>query len=211
MLGGMARWLGVDVGARRKGFDIALVDDRRLLTLAGGLDRQAVVECVVTERPAIVAIDGPRRCAPDGQSTRDDERRLAREICGIRWTPDQTRVRASAYYAWVVEGLALFDGLAELGSSTIEVFPTASWTRWHGARGARSRSDWTREGVAALGLHGVPRRTNQDQRDAIAAAVTARQHSRGETETIGDIIVPAGRWRERLPADCIETGPTGVA
>jgi predicted nuclease with RNAse H fold len=192
----VARWLGVDVGAKRKGFDIALVDDRRLLALAGGLDRDAVVECVETERPAIVAIDSPRRCAPDGQSARDDERRLARSICGIRWTPDERRVRASAYYAWVVEGLALFDalaGLAGLGIDTIEVFPTASWTRWHGARGARARSDWSREGLASLGLKGVPRRTNQDQRDAIAAAVTGRQHTRGGTETIGDIVVPAGR------------------
>jgi predicted nuclease with RNAse H fold len=112
----------------------------------------------------------------------------------IRWTPDERRVRASAYYAWVVEGLALFDALAGLGIDTIEVFPTASWTRWHGARGARSRSDWSCEGLSTLGLEDVPRRTNQDQRDAIAAAVTARQHSRGGTKTIGDIVVPAGRW-----------------
>jgi predicted nuclease with RNAse H fold len=186
--------MGVDVGAKRKGFDIALVDDRRLLALAGGLDREAVVERIEMERPTIVAIDSPRRCAPDGQSTRADERRLARSICGIRWTPDQRHVRASGYYAWVVEGLALFDALEGLGFDTIEVFPTASWTRWRGARGARSRSDWSREGLASLGLEGVPRRTNQDQRDAIAAAVTARQHSGGGTETIGDIVVPGGRW-----------------
>jgi predicted nuclease with RNAse H fold len=175
------------------------------------LDRAAVVERVATERPAIVAIDSPRRCAPDGQSTRDDERRLARSICGIRWTPDQQRVRASVYYAWVVEGLALFDALAGLGIDTIEVFPTASWTRWHGARGARSRSDWSREGLTTLGLEDVPRRTNQDQRDAIAAALTARQHSRGATETIGDIVVPAGRWRQPFSRGRVGTGPTGLA
>jgi hypothetical protein len=48
--------------------------------------------------------------------------------------------------------------------------------------------------LTALGLGNVPARTNQDQRDAIAAAVTARQHSLGLTETMGDIVVPAGRW-----------------
>jgi selenocysteine lyase/cysteine desulfurase len=106
------------------------------------------------ERPTIVAIDSPRRCAPDGQSTRADERRLARTICGIRWTPDQRRVRASVYYAWVVEGLALFDALEGLGFDTIEVFLTASWTRWNGARGGRSRSDWSREGLTTSGGRG---------------------------------------------------------
>jgi hypothetical protein len=42
-----------------------------------------------------------------------------------------------------------------------------------------------------LGVTGVPQRTNQDQRDAIAAAVTARQHTAGLSEAIGEIIVPA--------------------
>jgi hypothetical protein len=45
--------------------------------------------------------------------------------------------------------------------------------------------------LAALGLDGMPARTNQDQRDAIAAAVTARQHTLGMTETMGEIVVPA--------------------
>lgn len=79
--------------------------------------------------PAVVAIDSPRCCAPDGQATRDGERRVAREICGIRWTPDKERVGGSLYYAWIVQGLKLFDALAELEVGVIEVFPTASWTR----------------------------------------------------------------------------------
>ena len=111
-----------------------------------------------------------------------------------RWTPDESHVLASAYYAWIIEGRALFGALIAHGIEVIEVFPTASWTRWHGKRGSRTRSAWTREGLAALGLDGVPVRTNQDQRDAIAAAVTARQHTLAMTETIGEIVVPAGRW-----------------
>ena len=190
----MDRWLGVDVGARRKGFDLAVVDDRRLISLADGLDVGGVLAHVEAQRPVVVGIDSPRRCAPGGHTARQDERMLARLVCGIRWTPDAATVGSSAYFAWIVHGLELFEAVTAIGVAAIEVFPTASWTRWHGARGTRSRAAWSRDGLAAMGLDGVPDRTNQDQRDAIAAAVTASQHSRGETESIGEIIVPAGRW-----------------
>ena len=99
---------------------------------------------------------------------------LARSVCGIRWTPDAATVASSAYFAWIVHGLELFQAVTASGVEAIEVFPTASWTRWHGARGTRSRAAWSRDGLAAMGLRGLPNATNQDQRDAIAAAVTAR-------------------------------------
>jgi hypothetical protein len=41
------------------------------------------------------------------------------------------------------------------------------------------------------GLDALPRRTNQDERDAIAAALTARQHDLGLTEAFGEIVVPS--------------------
>jgi predicted nuclease with RNAse H fold len=192
----VARWVGVDVGGKRKGFDAAVIDDRQLLELRGGLTCEHVADLVAAHSPAVVAVDSPRYCAPEGQTCRDDERQLAASVCGIRWTPDSDHVRASPYYAWILEGLALFDALSRGDAETvIEVFPTASWTRWLGKRGSRSRAAWTRQGLAALGLEGIPGRTNQDQRDAIAAAVTARQHSMGQTEAIGDIVVPRSLGR----------------
>jgi predicted nuclease with RNAse H fold len=186
----MTRWIGVDVGGHRKGFDVAVIDESRLLALENGLKCQDVLDLVRANQPMVVAIDGPRSCAPDGQTARAEERQLARKICGIRWTPDAQQVRASPYYAWILEGLELFDALAGHSVDVIEVFPTASWTRWHGKRGSRTRATWTRDGLAAIGLDGVPSRTNQDQRDAIAAAVTARQYTLEEAEEIGEIVVP---------------------
>jgi predicted nuclease with RNAse H fold len=194
MLWRMTVWVGVDVGGKRKGFDVAVIDDRRVLVLRGHVTCRQVVDVVLEKRPAVVAIDSHRFCAPGGQTARDGELKLARSICGIRWTPDTGRVHASAYYAWILEGLDLFDTLADGDAEVIEVFPTASWTRWHGKRGSQSRAAWSRQGLAALGLENVPARTNQDQRDAIAAAMTARQHSLALTETMGEIVVPAGRW-----------------
>jgi predicted nuclease with RNAse H fold len=186
----MERWLGVDVGGERKRFDVAVIDGHRLLALESRLDRAAVAQLVDRARPAVVAIDSPCRCAQPGRTCRDSERELARSICGIRWTPDERAIHGSEYYAWVVQGLALFDALAGCGAEAIEVFPTASWTRWLGKRGGRTRVAWTRDGMSALDLRGLPARTNQDQRDAIAAALTARLHDRGLTEAIGEIVVP---------------------
>jgi predicted nuclease with RNAse H fold len=186
----MDRWLGVDVGGERKGHDVALIDSNRLLALQSRLDRAAVAELVDRAQPAVVAIDSPCSCAQPGSTSRDSERELASSICGIRWTPDERAVYENEYYAWVVQGLALFDALAGCGAEVIEVFPTASWTRWLGRRGDRTRTGWTRDGLRLLDLGGLPGATNQDQRDAIAAALTARLYDRGLTETIGEIVVP---------------------
>jgi len=200
-------WLGVDVGGRRKGFDVALVDDRRLVDLRGRLDRDAVVALVEATRPGVVAIDSPQTCAPDGQKTRECELLLNRAVCGIRWTPDARSLHGSDYYAWIVEGRDLYEAL---DVETIEVFPTASWTRWFGPRQG-TRAAWTTAGLKRLDLDGVPARTNQDQRDAIAAALTAREHSQGLTERFGEIVVPRARAAPRGPTARRRTRAPGPA
>jgi predicted nuclease with RNAse H fold len=189
----MGRWMGVDVGGRRKGFDVALVEDRRLVGLRQRQSVGEVVAWVASARPAVVAVDSPRSCAAPGQTHRPDERALRAAVCGIRWTPPRGRLGGNPYYGWVVEGLRLYDALADQPVEVVECFPTASWTRWRGPRAGRSRSAWTREGLAALGLEGVPARTNQDVRDAIAAALTAREHGHGRCEAFGEIVVPRGQ------------------
>jgi predicted nuclease with RNAse H fold len=148
------------------------------------------VEVVQRERPAVVGIDSPGTCAPDGARSRADERALARAVCGIRWTPDAATVARGGYYGWVVHGLALWEALRPLGVELVEVFPTASWTRWHGPRGTMARADWSRAALASLDLDGVPARTSQDVRDAIGAAVTACEHAAGCTDRFGEIVVP---------------------
>ncbi len=184
-------WIGVDVGGKRKGFDVAVIDESRLVDLRRRLDVTAVAGLVEEHRPEVVAIDSPCCFAAPGRRTRESELELNREVCGIRWTPDEEMAQGP-YYEWVHEGLALHRALeGSSKSEVIEVFPTASWTRWLGPRGQLSRSRWTSKGVQALALEGIPAKTNQDQRDAIAAAVTARECSAGGTEALGgEIVVP---------------------
>ncbi|HXW82082.1 MAG TPA: DUF429 domain-containing protein [Acidimicrobiales bacterium] len=189
MLAGV--WIGIDVGGERKGFDVAVLDaDLHLADVGARLSTSDVVDLVRVWKPHVVAVDSPRRAAPSGTPHRECELELNRTICGIRWTPDMAAIRSSAYYSWIQHGFPLYEALqSEEVDEIIQVFPTASWTRWIGKR-IGSRAKWTREGLARLPITGIPARQNQDLRDAIAAAVTAWQHSAGQTEALGDIIVP---------------------
>jgi predicted nuclease with RNAse H fold len=95
----MACWIGVDVGGKRRGFDVAVIDDRRLLALVGGLGLDAVVEIVDAERLAVVAIDSPRCCAPTGRTARHGELALAGRRSA--WlVPRSSSVRRGAAAWW---------------------------------------------------------------------------------------------------------------
>jgi predicted nuclease with RNAse H fold len=187
----VTHWAGVDVGGRRKGFHVAVIDEERLIR-AGRLTRLRDVVASLSElQPRVVALDSPRVAAPDGARSRACERRLAREVCGIRYTPDRVVLQeGNPYYEWIVHGLELYGALESSPCSVIECFPTASWTRWLGPRGSASRATWTRSGLALVDLDGIPARTSQDVRDAIAAALTARLHDVAQTEAFGEIEVP---------------------
>ena len=187
----MATWLGVDVGGPRKRFDAAVIDEHGIRTRARRASVTDVIEFTQIWAPELVAVDRPCCWAADGATCRTGERLLNAAVCGIRWTPDRHVGSQGDYYAWIREGLALYQALELRELAVIEVFPTASWTRWAGPRGAATRAWWSREALAQLSLEALPARTNQDQRDAIAAAVTARQHSNGEAEAFGEIVVPS--------------------
>jgi predicted nuclease with RNAse H fold len=185
-------WAGVDVGGSRKGFHVALVDEDRRVTLG----RAATVDaCVaVVWAATIVGIDAPAAWAAPGEGSRACERSFAAAgVCGIRPTPDEAAAaaRTDRYYEWIERGLGLWRALRAEGVEAVECFPTASWTRWVGPRGRMGRGAWTRAGLAALGLEG-DRPRNQDERDAVAAAVTAWQCDRrpGSVERFGDLVVP---------------------
>ncbi len=187
---------GVDVGGRRKGFHVALVDDGRQV-VAG--PRQVatpddVAAWLAEHRPAVVAVDSPCCLAPDGTKSRPDERRFAREVLSLRYTPDRAGLEARpAYYEWISHGLELYAALRAVGLTAVECFPTACWTIWSGPRGDDSRARWSARALAALALRGVPPHLGQDGRDALAAAVTAVAYHRGRARRIGDIVVPTSK------------------
>lgn len=187
-------WAGVDVGGRRKGFHLAVVDGSSLVDGPVRLGSpRAVIDRLRESRPGLIAVDGPRVAAPAGLSSRPCERAFAAAgICSLRYTPDRRAIASNPHYEWIAQGLALYAALDRAGFAAIECFPTASWTRWLGPRGAEPRSAWSGRALAQLGLGSVPERLSQDDRDAIGAALTARAHDLGRCEAYGDIVVPRG-------------------
>jgi predicted nuclease with RNAse H fold len=187
------RWAGVDVGAA-KGFDLAVIDREGLV---GVPERVAGVQDVARRLlelgPRVVAVDSPRSAAPDGELSRPCERELVgAHVCGIRYTPDAAALaRNPSYYAWIANGFDLYRTLqAEADWKVIECFPTATWSRLGGPKGKQSRARWSSAVLDGLRMAALPGRMNQDARDAIGAAVTARLYDDGETEAFGEIVVP---------------------
>lgn len=198
----MTVWAGVDVGGPGKGFHVALVDDSGLAeAIANPGSVGEAVALLERARPELVAIDCPRRPAAAGEKSRLDERALAGVVCGIRYTPDEATIYGERppgddFYGWIKNGLALYSALDAAGLATVECFPTASWTRWGGARAGRGRGEWSAAVLRSLAVPGLPARLDQDARDAIGAALTARAHAQALTSPFGDIVVPVASFAE---------------
>ena len=192
-------WVGIDVGAPRKGFHAAALGpalEVELREFRGDDQLDRIAGWIGSVTPEVVAVDSPAAWAAPGLQARRCEVAFAQaRICGIRFTPDAATAaaRTDGYYGWIEHGLALWSRLGELGVAVVECFPTASWTQWHGPRDGTSRARWTRRALASLtdrGLSGTEAATNQDRRDAVAAALTARQWTRNEMLAFGPLVVP---------------------
>lgn len=202
----VTRFAGVDVGGRRKGFHIAVIEEKSgRLEILDDPVRICTPEPAVaflrelTPPPQVVAVDSPIGPAPRGCKSRPCERKLARSgLCNIRYTPDRDGIDAkSNYYEWIQHGCELYKALRESGSWTvIECFPTASWTRLGDARSRCTRAKWSRDVLQKVlrdqrCLRKIPSRHNQDVRDAIVAAYTAYLDFHGCTDkSFEPIIVP---------------------
>ena len=209
-----ALWAGVDVGGPRKGFHVAVIDRRRLVDVRRIVAPAAVAAWLGALRPDLVAVDSPATAAPAGEKSRPDERAFrAAGICGIRYTPDHAtiagpRPNGDDFYGWIRNGCSVYEALAAAGLPTVECFPTASWTRWGGPRGERGRGAWSAAVLRALPLEGLPARLDQDRRDAIGAALTARAEAESRTQRFGDIVVPSAPAHGAI--EVTQAGPAGV-
>lgn len=168
------RWAGVDVGGRRKGFHLALVDAARFLRCQHALTAEEAVAILEGWRPALIAVDSPRAPAVTGKS-RPEERCLAKALCRIRYTPTRG-YRAQPILRVDSRWMA---SLRRAGGAQ----PRPSRMLSHGVLDhvGRSRSGtrarWSQRVLERQALEDLPELLNQDFRDAIGAALTARAHT----------------------------------
>lgn len=118
----MGVWMGADLGGRRKRFDVALIDDRRVIDARRRQSVDDLIACVLSAKPAVLAVDSPRSGAPPGMTHRPEEKKLRDALCGIRWTPPSAQLKGNPYYEWIVEGLRLYEALQEHEVEVIECF-----------------------------------------------------------------------------------------
>ncbi len=182
------KWsIGVDVGGARKGFHLAMLGGSDLYIEAEDLlspeDLLKAIDSMGIKSGQIgaIGIDSPQNWAPGKEKSRPCEREYRKlGLSGIYFTPNEEHAKGNSFYDWVRNGLGLYALLEKEGiKKAIEVFPTGSWSRWCGSRKKNvSRAAWTKRGIETLvaehsiDIHGKV--SNQDKRDAIAAAVTAQ-------------------------------------
>src|SRR2546426_425427 len=121
-------WAGIDVGGRRKGFHVAVIDGARVCAGPRQLRTPPEVAAWLTEMaPKLVGVDAPKVLGDD-RVRFESERRLAREVCHLRYTPTrealerQRTTRAPKFYEWIEHGLELYAALTAAGFDAIEVF-----------------------------------------------------------------------------------------
>lgn len=204
-------WIGIDVGGRRKGLHLAAIRPDEELSLdqaRGNSQTEDALEWIQQFEPIrCVAIDAPADWAADSElSYRACEKCFrSKGICNIFYTPTQAvgerrarRNGGDGHYEWIECGIELRRRLvARYGNEMIvECFPTASLTRW-GTRREGSRARWSRNVLTNRwgGRFEVSKARNQDQRDALAAALTALQFDTApeSMEAFGPLQVPRER------------------
>jgi methylated-DNA-protein-cysteine methyltransferase related protein len=207
---------GIDVSATR-GFDVAILDDERRLTLLAKAKDLDAVTVIARGLPAesVVAVDAPpapaRGLVADGKRYRVAEQELHKLGVSLYPTPPS---EAEAH-AWMREGFALFEILAKSGfpaffegparsGVSLEVYPHLTYRTLAGAvRGKVSKIEWSRSALKRR-VSGVPKDATQDQLDAVAAALTAWYFAHDRWAGYGDpregvIIGPLADNAEDLP------------
>jgi predicted nuclease with RNAse H fold len=185
---------GIDVGGTRKGSHIALVDSayRLVEPVLRAPTPEAGIHHLIAAGVTHVAIDAPRRPAPDGARSRACERELRRITShGIFWTPDSAHVATHYLRDWLEAGFAWFAAVEAAGLHAEEAFPSAAFAELEPRAHGVTRSAHTTRVVANIRRRvgcGSHQLRSQDDRDALCAAWIARACIDGRARSSGATV-----------------------
>lgn len=200
--------VGIDVGARRKGFHAVAIAGGHLADCLAVQEVEELSRWCRKKEAQVIAIDAPCRWSSDGHS-RPAERALMQR--GIFCFSTPTRERAEAhpkdYFGWMINGMALYRALADryplcatVSASNqpccFETFPHAITWRLRGGRAVASRKRKERRELLEMAGIDLSPWTNIDFIDAALCALAAYHAAMGGAcEVFGEpatgmIIVP---------------------
>ena len=208
-------FVGIDVGAARKGYHAVALRASRIHAKFHSSDAVAVARWCREQDARIVAVDAPCRWRIHGQPARAAERALAADRISCFSTPTIERARGHAFYTWMFAGQELYTALAadfplytgtlaDDARCAVESFPQAVACVLAGenvpARDklARRTALLHHAGFDVAALEGI------DEIDATLCALAARSLAAGRHKAYGDpasgfIIVPSDPWPAAAP------------
>ena len=197
--------VGVDVGAKAKGFHAAALLGGQLIGKLATCDPEKIVNWCRSHQASAVGIDAPCQWSLNG-GARPCECELARLGITSFATPSSTEGRHNPFYQWMVNGADLFHLLSphyrlyDGGQSSqrpvcFETFPHAIACTLAGRRLSAKQKRTDRRNVLVEAGIAADQLETIDEIDAALCALTAQDFLGGRFKAYGDapegfIIVP---------------------
>jgi predicted nuclease with RNAse H fold len=207
---------GIDVGGARKGFHGVALRGGRYWRKFSSSDPAAMAAWCRETGAVAVGIDAPARFSEDGRM-RPCERALARELISCFATPTLARAQTTPFYAWMLNGAALFTAIEATHRlydggvvdadhpACFETFPQAIACALAGRRvSAKEKNTVRRALLAAQGF--MPEQLLElaliDEVDAALCALAAWRLVQGKAMRYGEacsgfIVVPLPASKSR--------------
>ncbi len=176
---------GIDVGGPGKGFHAVALRHGEVIDTFHSLDRAGMASWVRRSGARAVGVDAPCRWRAGGRM-RAAERELGELGFRCFATPVQATGEAHPFYAWMRNGLALYEALSGGPAACFETFPQAIACLLAGRMLSAGNKRTERRAVLEAAGIGAGALGSLDLVDAALCAVAARSYLRGDYRQLGD-------------------------
>ncbi len=176
---------GIDVGGPRKGFHAVVLRDGEVFDRFHSPDAAGMASWIQRTGARAVGVDAPCRWRA-GRPMRAAERELSRLGFRCFATPDRATGEAHPFYAWMRNGLSLYEALSGAPAACFETFPQAIACILAGRMLSAGNKRSERRAVLEAAGIGTGTLDSLDLVDAGLCAVAARSYLLGDYRLLGD-------------------------